>query len=266
MSDATIALAQVRAEQRSFWRNPAAAFFGFGFPIMFLLIFGTIFKGDKACIDGSYGAQGQCVGGALVPYNTFFVPAMAAWGVITTCFVNLAATISIRRDSGLLKRLRGTPLSLPAFVVGIVGSALIAALIVVALTAIVGHIFYGAPWPVHWLPAVASVLLGGVVFCVLGLLITVLIPNADAAPAVVNFSYLPILFISGFFFSFNNTVLQDIAKVFPVYWFKEAMLTAFGAKPSSSGWNGQDLLVLLIWGVVGLAVTLRFFRWESRRV
>ena len=265
MSDLAVSLRQVRAEQRGFWRNPAAAFFGFFFPIMFLLIFGTIFKGEKACIDGTIGSRGQCVGGVVAPYNTFFVPAMAGWGVITTCFVSLTITVVIRRDTGLLKRMRGTPLPSAAFVAGILGSALISALIVVALTAIVGHLFYGSPCPVHPLPALVTVLLGGVVFCVVGLAVAALIPNADAAPAVVNALSLPLLFISGFFFNFNSPVLQDIAEVFPIYWFKESMLTAFGAKPSSSGWNGQDLLVLLIWGVVGLALTLRFFRWESRR-
>jgi len=93
MSDLAIGLRQVRAEQRGFWRNPVAAFFGFGFPIMFLLIFGAIFNKQTTCIDGTLGNRGQCVSGTLVPYNTFFVPAMAAWGVITTCFSNL--TISV---------------------------------------------------------------------------------------------------------------------------------------------------------------------------
>jgi ABC-2 type transport system permease protein len=133
------------------------------------------------------------------------------------------------------------------------------------LTAAVGHFLYQAPWPAHPLPALVTVLLAGIVFCVIGLAITAVTPNADAAPAVVNFASLPILFISGFFFNFNNAVFADIAKVFPIYWFKEAMLTSFGAEHSSSGWNGEDLLVMLIWGVVGVAVTLRFFRWESRR-
>jgi ABC-2 type transport system permease protein len=265
MSDLAIGLRQVRAEQRAFWRNRAAALFGFGFPIMFLLIFGTIFKGQSTCVDGTFSARGQCVGGAEVPYNNFFVPAMAAWGVITTCFSNLTIGVVNRRDNGLLKRLRGTPLPSAAFVSGVLGSALISAVIVVALTAVVGHLLYQAPWPAHPLPALVTVLLAGLVFCVIGLAITPFIPNADAAPAVVNFTSLPILFISGFFFNFNNAVFADIAKVFPIYWFKESMLIAFGAKPSSSGWNGQDLLVLLIWGVLGLAVTLRFFRWESRR-
>ncbi len=264
-SDLAVGLGQVRAEQKAFWRNPASALFGFAFPIMFLLIFGTIFNGTPACVDGTFGSHGQCVGGVKVPYNTFFVPAMAAWGVITTCFVNLAMALSIRRDNGLLKRIRGTPLPAGAFVAGIVGSALITGILVVALTAVVGHLAYGAPWPVHWLPTVVTVILGGVVFCVLGIAITAAIPNADAAPAVVNFSYLPVLFISGFFFSFHITWLNDVAEVFPIYWFKEAMITAFGVKGPPSGWDGQDLLVLLGWGLAGLMVALGFFRWEPRR-
>jgi ABC-2 type transport system permease protein len=265
MSDLAVGLNQVRADQRSFWRNPTAAFFGFAFPIMFLLIFGTIFKGEKECIDGTFGSRGQCVGGTLVPYNTFFVPAMAAWGVITTCYVNLAMGLCIRRDAGLLKRMRGTPLSPATMVVGVVVSALVTAVILVALTSAVGHFLYAAPWPVYWLPTAATVILGGVVFCVLGMAITVVIPNADAAIAVINFSYLPLMFISGFFFSFSNAVLNDIGNVFPIYWFKEAMLTAYGAKPGTGGWNGEDLLVLLAWAAAALLVALRFFRWMPRR-
>ena len=265
MLEARIALGQVRAEQRGFWRNPAAAFFGFFFPIMFLLIFGTIFNGEKACIDGTYGARGQCVGGVSTPYNTFFVPAMAAWGVITTCLVNLAILVTVHRDNGVLKRMRGTPLPVAAFVVGLVVSALITAVLLVALTSLVGHVLYGSPWPAHPLPAVVTVLLGGTVFCAIGLALTVIIPNADAAPAIVNVIYLPLLFLSGFFFSFSNTLLDDIAKVFPAFGFKEMMLTAFGAKPSSTGWDVHDLPVLLLWGAAAMLVTLRWFRWGSRR-
>jgi ABC-2 type transport system permease protein len=260
-----VSLRQVRAEQRGFWRNPTAAFFGFAFPIMFLLIFGTIFKGDMECLDGYYGTHGQCVGGTLVPYNAFFVPAMAAWGVITACYVNVAVTLCIRRDAGLLKRTRGTPLAPAAMIAGVIGSALITAVLLVALTSAVGHFLYAAPWPVDWIPTLVAVLVGGVVFCVLGMAITVVIPNADAAIAVINISYLPLMFISGFFFSFHNAVFNGIANVFPIFWFKEAMLTAYGAKPSSGGWDGEDLLILLAWGAAALLVALRFFRWMPRR-
>jgi len=132
----------------------------------------------------------------------------------------------------------------------VLGSALISAVIVVALTAGGGPSPLSGAVAAHPLPALVTVLLaasssghraGHHPF----------IPNADAAPAVVNFTSLPILFISGFFFNFNNAVFEDIAKVFPIYWFKESMLNAFGTEPSSSGWNGQDLLVMLVWGWSG---------------
>jgi ABC-2 type transport system permease protein len=266
VSDLTVGLGQVRAEQKAFWRNPAAALFGFAFPIMFLLIFGSIFNGTTACVDGAFGSHGQCLPpGVSVPYNHFFVPAMAAWGVITTCFVNIAMSMSIRRDDGLLKRIRGTPLPAAGFIAGVVGSALITGVLVVALTAIVGRVIYSAPFPANWLPTVVTVVLGGIVFCVLGMAVTAAIPNADAAPAVVNFSYLPILFISGFFFNYDIAWLNDVAQVFPIYWFKEAMLTAFGVTPSSGGWNGESLLILLGWGAAGTVLALRFFRWQPQR-
>jgi ABC-2 type transport system permease protein len=185
--------------------------------------------------------------------------------VITTCLVTLAMTVTVHRDNGLLKRMRGTPLPVAAFVVGVVVSSLVTAVLLVALTSVMGRVLYQAPWPAHPLPLVVTVILGGSVFCAIGLALTVLIPNSDAAPAIVNICYLPLVFISGFFFSFSNTVVSDIAKVFPIVGFKEMMLIAYGAKPSATGWDVHDLPVLLLWGAGALFVTLRWFRWEPHR-
>ncbi|MBV8202162.1 MAG: ABC transporter permease [Acidobacteria bacterium] len=264
MNDVAIALRQVRAEQRVFWSIPAAVGFGIAFPIMFLIIFGTIFSGSKACVDGYLGSSGQCVGGSTVPYNHFSVPTIAAWGMITTCFANLAIAMTIRRDSGQLKRLRGTPLPVGAFLAGVVGSTLITGVVAVALTIAIGALFYGAPLPATWLAVVITILFGGAVFCVLGMALTAIIPNPDAAPPLVNFSYLPLLFVSGFFYSFNIAWLNDVAKAFPFYWFKQALLSAYGIRPTASGWDGESLLVLLGWGIAGLLLALRFFRWQPR--
>src|SRR5438132_14290194 len=99
MSDATMLLGQVRFEQRSFWRNPASAVFVFLFPIIFLVVFATLFKGSTTK-----------VGALSVAYDDYYIPALTAFGVIGSCFTNIAMSLSIRRDSGILKRLRGTPL------------------------------------------------------------------------------------------------------------------------------------------------------------
>jgi len=113
MSDAIIALRQVEYEQKSFWRNPVAAIFAFLFPIIFLVVFATIFKDTSARVNGM-----------KVNYDDYYIPALTAFGVIGACFTNIAASISIRRDDGILKRLRGTPLPPWAFMVGVVGSSL----------------------------------------------------------------------------------------------------------------------------------------------
>ncbi|HEV3472878.1 MAG TPA: ABC transporter permease, partial [Actinomycetota bacterium] len=76
MSTAAMTLRQLRYENKSFWRNPAAAFFTFAFPLMFLVIFNLIFGNDEI---------GE-VDGEPVTGSTFYVPAIAAFSVITACF------------------------------------------------------------------------------------------------------------------------------------------------------------------------------------
>ena len=97
MSSAGIALRQVSFEQKSFWRNPASAFFAFLFPIIFLVV-------PRCSRDPPAGRLGRCEA------NDYYIPALVAFGVMGACFTNIAITLSLRRDNGILKRLRGTPL------------------------------------------------------------------------------------------------------------------------------------------------------------
>ena len=43
---------QARFENTAFWRNPAAAFFTFAFPILFLVVFTTIFDDTSTLPTG----------------------------------------------------------------------------------------------------------------------------------------------------------------------------------------------------------------------
>ena len=98
MSGLRVALRQLRYEQRSFRRNPPAAFFTVVFPLMFLVIFNLLFGDDP--ID---------VAGGVTSASTFYVPAIAALSIISACYTNVAMSVSITHDRGVLKRLRGTP-------------------------------------------------------------------------------------------------------------------------------------------------------------
>lgn len=255
MTDAGIVGRQLVFEQRTFWRNPVSAFFAFLFPIIFLVVFATLFKDSHADI-----------GGRTVAYDDYYIPALTAFGVIGACFTNIAASLSLRRDSGVLKRLRGTPLPPWAFLSGVVLSSLIVALLLTIVTVVFGILVYGVHVPQHIGALAVTLAVGAMVFCALGLAMTVAIPNADAAPAVTNAVLLPLVFISGTFFPIDQTsILAKIAAYFPVRHFIAAMFSAFDpAHVSSNGFSGNDLIIMLAWGAGGLIIAVRRFRWEPR--
>ncbi len=111
MSELRIAMEQVRYSTISTLRNPAAVFFGLMLPVVFLLIFATIFGNETIEARGG------------IKTSTYYVPGLVALGIVSTTFVNLAITLVVLRENRVLKRLRGTPLPVPAFIAGRASSA-----------------------------------------------------------------------------------------------------------------------------------------------
>src|SRR5262249_16467232 len=102
--------------------------------------------------------------------------------------------------------------------------------------------------------------------CALGLAIGTFLPNADAAPAVVNFIYFPIVFISGTFYPINATsAIAHIASFFPVRHVILAVFAGFDPVRKGSGYRWNHLVVVAVWGVAGLWVAIRRFRWEPSK-
>lgn len=233
---------QVAFTNRSFWRNPAAAFFTFAFPLMFLVIFNGIFG-----------------------HPEFFAPGIAAFSVVTACYTNIAMQITIARDQGVLKRVRGTPLSPSIFMLGrVIHSALIGFLLV-AIIAIFGKVFYGVDLPTATLPRFLMALtVGSLAFSAMGMAITSIIPNEDAAPAIVNATVLPLAFISDVFVPTDEIPawLQTLSNFFPLKHFQDTLDASF---PPESVFRWSDVGIVLVWGVFGLIFAVRRFRWEPRR-
>jgi ABC-2 type transport system permease protein len=263
MSDLALALRQVRFTNKAFWRNPASAGFTFAFPLMFLVIFTALFGNDTICLNP---ALRPCPGGLEINTSTFYVSAIAAFSIITATYTNLAISVAFNRDAGVLKRVRGTPLPSWAYMFGrIVHAILVAALLVIIVVAF--GTLYHAKVPSRTLPAfVTTIVVGAASFSALGLALTSVIPNADAAPAVVNFSILPLLFLSDIFIPIQdpNAWYVKVAQVFPVYHFSQAMKNAYFT-PTGAGWRAGDLVVIGAWGVAGVILAILFFSWEPRR-
>ena len=257
MNDFALALRQVRYENTAFWRNPVAAFFTIVFPLMFLVIFNLMF-GGVATDD-----QGE-------PLNlaNFFVPGIVVFAVVGACYTNIAMGIAFSRDGGLLKRVRGTPLPSWAYLFGRIAHSVLLAILLVVIVTGAGVLFYGVDIPTNTLPAfVVTLAVGAATFCTLGLAITSVIPNANASPAIVNTSILPLLFISDVFIPLDEAPawLKILADIFPVRHFALALHTSFDPLQTGAGFEWVHLLVMAAWLAGGFLVALRFFRWESRR-
>ena len=257
MTPLGLAARQVRYENIAFWRNPAAAFFTCAFPLMFLVIFNLAFGNEEMTISGE-----------TTRVSTFIIPAIVAFSEISACYTNVALQLAFDREGGVLKRIKGTPLPAWAYLFGKIAHAVVIALLLVLICVAAGALFYGVSVPTNTMPAFLVTLgIGAASFCALGAAITTVIPNTDAAPAIVNFSILPLFFISNVFIRIENPPvwLDLVREFFPVIHFFEALQTAFNPFVEGSGFEWGHLAVVAAWGVAGMVVALRFFSWEPRR-
>jgi ABC-2 type transport system permease protein len=262
MNDLGLAARQVRFINKAFWRNPFSAGFTFAFPLMFLVIFTALFGNDTTCVV--FGLAGKCA--KEVKTSTFYVSAIAAFAIITATYTNLAISVTTQRDAGILKRIHGSPLPAWAYLSARIVHAILVAFLLTLIVVVFGSAFYSADVPGRTLPAfLVTVGLGAGTFSALGLAMSGFVPNAEAAPAVVNFSILPLLFLSDIFIPIQNpnAWYVTVAKVFPPYHFAQAMKTAYFS-PSGTGWSGGDLLVLAVWAAVGVVLAVMRFSWEPR--
>jgi ABC-2 type transport system permease protein len=208
---------------------------------------------------------------------TYFVAAMAAFGVISATYTNIAITVAFQRDQGILKRLRGTPLPSWSYLFARVVHSMLVALLLVVITLVFGRLAYGTDLPTggHVLEFLATLVAGSLSFAAMALALTSLIPNADAAPPMVNATILPLLFISGIFIPLTDRApawITTVGNVFPVKHFADAMRAAYlgdvtlqGTSLRAFPFDWTDLAVVAAWGLAGLLLASRFFSWEPRK-
>lgn len=238
---------QLRYEQRTFWRNPGAVFFTLALPVIMLVIFTTLNEGDTVTDGRAFGA--------------YFVPGMLVFGVINSTYGYLATKLVVRRDSGLLKRIRATPLPLPALLGAMVVNAVIVAGLITAVVLATGRLAYDVALPARPAVAGAVLVIGGAAFAAMGLALANFIPNPDAADPVVFGTVLPLLFISGVFDQVPaGSVLDHLADIFPVSHLFAAALAA----SADTGEVYRHLLIVAAWGAVAAALAVTTFRWQPR--
>jgi ABC-2 type transport system permease protein len=245
---------QFRSDLARFWRNPQSRYFTVLLPIVFLVIFEEIFKGTTI------------VDGQRITITTFYVPGIMTLGIISASFVNLTQAVVAQRESGELKRLRGTPLP-TGFVIGSRAAVgVVVAIVMSALLLVIGRVAYNVPIPSSTLPGlVIAVVVGAASFACIAFAVSTRIGTAEAAAPATNLVVLPLYFISGVFVPEGQIpkFLHDIATVFPIEHLAHAVREPF-IQTHGAGISTTDLLVVAAWGSVALLIAARTLQFSPR--
>lgn len=242
---------QIRYEQRAYWRNRGRGIFTFAFPLMFLVIFASLDKGQTVNSRGG------------IPYDDFFVPGILAYGIIATTYINMAISTAILRDEGVLKRMQGMPLPRWAYVAARIGSTVLIVGLMTIAVLLLGATVYNVHIQMGTLPGlILTLILGTACFTTLGIGVTRFIGSAESAPVFVNLSILPLTFISNIWFPTDDLphTLKVIARLFPINALADGLQYAFDPRTGGAGLKAQDVWTLLIWIVIGTILMLKFLR------
>ena len=240
---------QLRAEQLVFWRSKEAALFIFLFPLLLFVLLGSVYSGTI------YG----------VPAPQALLAGMLGYGCANTAFAGLAIQLVLRRESGILKRLRGTPLPASTYIAALLASTLIVFALQAVLLFVLGRVLHSTPFPSAFGSLVLAIVLGSGMFAAIGVATASIIRSGEGSSAVVNFILLPMAFLTGSFGPTHHypTFLRAIGDVLPLKYFID-LVNAIYLHGHAIWTKPTALAVLGAWGAAGLLVAVLKFRWEPR--
>jgi ABC-2 type transport system permease protein len=256
-ADVALVRRWIAARVRVILRNPRASFFTFVFPVLFLVTFSAL-NGDTL-VDAVGPAAGK------VRFAQFYAPSIGIFGLTMACYSGVIFGIATARDSGLLKRVRGTPLPMGIYIGSWLAGAVLTGIAAVALMFVVGVPAFGVHIYPSMLPAaIVTLVLGGVSLGGLGLAMATLARTADQALPLAQLTFLPLSFISGVFYPIEGAPqwLDTLSNIFPLRHIVETFDACFVPGTPHAGWSGGDLLAIAVWGVIGFVIAARRFRWE----
>jgi ABC-2 type transport system permease protein len=252
--------AQARAALTVALRTRRTVVFALLFPLVLLILFNSIFvnSGDK---------HTTLPNGAHIAVEAYFTAGIIAYAIALSTFTTLAVSLTTQRESGQLKRLRGTPMPAWTFIVAQVIRATAQALAMTVLLLGVGAVAYGVQVPgSSFVGFVVYVVLGTATLCSLGIAVTAFTPTPDAASTVAPFTIVMLAFISGVWIPVDQlpSWLESVGKVFPLYHLADGLQTTLAPSTSGFGLSGDNVFSLAIWTAAGIWIAARRFRWEPQ--
>ncbi|MCW2516835.1 MAG: transporter [Mycobacterium sp.] len=256
-----IGLSRVLPEVKMFYRRPEQLALTFSMPAVICLLLGSIFSAKLPNSDTSTGAV--------------IAASMLAYGILSTSFINLGISVAADRETGALRRLRGTPATATSYFVGKIALVAIASLAEAVILLLVGVLIFQLRLPTDafgWFTLTWVFVLGIVSCSLMGIFISNFASNAVSAAVLTNGPAVGLQFVSGTYVPLMALPvwMLTIGSIFPVKWmaqgFRSVLLPPQMVvfEPAGSWEHWRTFLVLAAWSILGLVCCLRVFRWSDR--
>ncbi|BBZ21918.1 ABC transporter permease [Mycolicibacter hiberniae] len=256
-----IGFSRVLPELKMFYRRPEQVALTFSMPAVICLLLGSIFTSK--------------VPGTQTPTGAVIAASMLAYGILSTSFTNLGISIAADRETGALRRLRGTPATATSYFIGKIMLVAIASLAEAALLLVLGVLVFDLRLPTSasaWFTLTWVAVLGIVSCSLLGILVSNVASNAVSAAVLTNGPAVGLQFLSGTYVPLMliPTWMLVIGSLFPVKWMAQGFRSVFLPaqmvvfEPAGAWELGRIFVVLVAWSVAGLVACLLVFRWSDR--
>ena len=260
MNDAGLVLIQTRYALLATLRTPRAMLFGALFPIIFLVLFNSLFTSGG-------GPDTTTIEGHTVGVHSYFTAGLIAYALALSCFSTPLMALVGQRERGQLKRQRGMPPPTWTFVAAQVLRSVAFAFAVGAVMITIGIVAYGVDLPAQTLPGfIVYLFLGTATLSALGIAATSLAKNEDSAQPIGAFTVVMLSFVSGIFIQLDTLPnwMADIGRIFPLYHLAAGLQTTVALDPSGIGLNAGDVIVLALWGLAAIRIAAKSFKWEPQ--
>jgi ABC-2 type transport system permease protein len=190
------------------------------------------------------------------------LPVFTVTLIALNAVLSLVTIIAIYRESGILKRLRATPLRPHTILTAHVIVKLVFTVVTLALMAAAGRRFYPMPLHVAWFSFAIALIVSTISILSVGFLIASLVPTARFAQPIGSLILYPMLGASGLFVPITSLPgwLQPIAHVLPL----TPAVSLLRGIWVGEGWiaHGWDVVGLALVFAISVGISSRVFKWQ----
>jgi imidazolonepropionase-like amidohydrolase/ABC-type multidrug transport system permease subunit len=240
------ALSLVRAQLIEIRRSKTALFWMTAFPIGFLLLFGFVMARGDARVAA------------------YLMPGLLTTTLMSGALFGVALPLVQQRETGLLRRLRVTPVPAAAVAIAHGITAILTGFISLVVLMVLARLLFGARIAGSWPALVATYLCGACALVPMGLLVGSTARDIRTAPAIANLLFFPMMFLSGSAMPFAVLPegVQRFARLLPTTYLNETYSGVIVRGEGVATLAGS-LAVLLAIGAVGIVLASMLFRWEG---